>query len=188
MLSAGGDGDCIQWRWCWWRPVESKAPCLGGDARPGDWSIISMIFTRRSWHGTRDRSRTTPTRVNIHLKLSPNYIYSFSSVLRFWLTIMSPMQWPLPMVGRTLKLCGVHYVIRHWKIEKFEVFSIHKLQSSAANRLIGEVVQSRRRPNFTSTYREVNACLALCLNSVLNVKAVVVVDAFNQEWLYNFTN
>ena len=129
MLSAGGDGDCIQWRWWWWRPVESKAPCLGGDARPGDWSIISMIFTRRSWHGTRDRSRTTPTRVNIHLKLSPNYIYSFSSVLRFWLTIMSPMQWPLPMVGRTLKLCGVHYVIRHWKIEKFEVFSIHKLQS-----------------------------------------------------------
>ena len=34
-------------------------------------------------------------------------------------------------------------------------------------------------PNFTSTYRGVNARLALCLNSVLNVKAVVA--AFNQE-------
>ena len=30
-----------------------------------------------------------------------------------------------------------------------------------------------------STYRGVNACLAQCLNSVLNVKAVVA--AFNQE-------
>ena len=35
------------------------------------------------------------------------------------------------------------------------------------------------RPNFTSTYRGVNVCSALCLNSVLNVKAVVA--AFNQE-------
>ena len=33
--------------------------------------------------------------------------------------------------------------------------------------------------NFTSTYRGVNALLALCLNSVLNVKALV--GAFNQE-------
>ena len=32
---------------------------------------------------------------------------------------------------------------------------------------------------FTSTYRGVNARLAWCLNSVLNVKAVVA--AFNQE-------
>ena len=53
---------------------------------------------------------------------------------------MSPMQWPLPMVGRTLKLCGVHYVIRHWKIEKFEVFSIHKLQSMTMRQcLLGAV-------------------------------------------------
>ena len=29
------------------------------------------------------------------------------------------------------------------------------------------------RPNFTSTYRGVNAHLAYCLNSVLNVKALV---------------
>ena len=37
------------------------------------------------------------------------------------------------------------------------------------------------RPNFTSTYSGVNACLALCLNSysVLNVKALV--GAFSQE-------
>ena len=35
------------------------------------------------------------------------------------------------------------------------------------------------RPNFTSTYLGFNACSALCLNSVLNVKAVVA--AFNQE-------
>ena len=34
-------------------------------------------------------------------------------------------------------------------------------------------------PNFTSTYRGVNAGLAYCLNSVLNVKAAV--GAFNQE-------
>ena len=34
-------------------------------------------------------------------------------------------------------------------------------------------------PNFTSTYRGVNAHLAECLNSVLNVKALV--GAFNQE-------
>ena len=33
--------------------------------------------------------------------------------------------------------------------------------------------------NFTSTYNGVNAHLALCLNSVLNVKALV--GAFNQE-------
>ena len=32
---------------------------------------------------------------------------------------------------------------------------------------------------FVSTYRGVNVCLALCLNSVLNVKAVVA--AFNKE-------
>ena len=32
---------------------------------------------------------------------------------------------------------------------------------------------------FTSTYRGVTACLAQCLNSVLNVKAVV--GTFNQE-------
>ena len=36
----------------------------------------------------------------------------------------------------------------------------------------------RRRPNFTSTYRGVNARLAHCLISVLNVK---LVGAFNQE-------
>ena len=55
------------------------------------------------------------------------------------------------------------------------------MKVSAANRLTGEVVQSRRRPllNFTMRDRGVNACLALCLNSVLNVKAVVA--AFNQE-------
>ena len=35
------------------------------------------------------------------------------------------------------------------------------------------------KPNFTSTYREVNACLTHCLNSDLNVKALV--GAFNQE-------
>ena len=35
------------------------------------------------------------------------------------------------------------------------------------------------RPNFTSTYHGVNARLALCLNSVLNVKALVC--TFNQE-------
>ena len=34
-------------------------------------------------------------------------------------------------------------------------------------------------PNFASTYRGVNARLAQCLNSVLNVKALV--GAFNQE-------
>merc|ERR1711978_439459 len=48
---------------------------------------------------------------------------------------------------------------------------------SAANRLIGEVVQSWRRPLLGD--RGVNARLAWCLNSVLNVKAVVA--AFNQE-------
>ena len=32
-----------------------------------------------------------------------------------------------------------------------------------------------------STYRGVNAYIALCLNSVLNVKAVSVVATFNQE-------
>ena len=37
----------------------------------------------------------------------------------------------------------------------------------------------RRWLNFASTYRGVNACWARCLNSVLNVKAVV--GAFNQE-------
>ena len=37
----------------------------------------------------------------------------------------------------------------------------------------------RRRPNFTLRDRGVNACLAKCLNSVLNVKALV--GAFNQE-------
>ena len=37
----------------------------------------------------------------------------------------------------------------------------------------------RLRPNFTSTYLGVNARLAWCLNSVLNVKALV--SAFNQE-------
>ena len=37
----------------------------------------------------------------------------------------------------------------------------------------------RREPNFTSTYRGVNACLSQCLNSVLNVKALV--GTFNQE-------
>ena len=37
----------------------------------------------------------------------------------------------------------------------------------------------RQHPNFTYTYRGVNACSAQCLNSVLNVKAVVA--AFNQE-------
>ena len=46
-----------------------------------------------------------------------------------------------------------------------------------------EAVQSlwklRQGPNFTSTYCGVNACLAQCLNSVLNVKALV--GAFNQE-------
>ena len=31
----------------------------------------------------------------------------------------------------------------------------------------------RQRPNFMSTYRGVNADLALCLSSVLNVKALV---------------
>ena len=36
-----------------------------------------------------------------------------------------------------------------------------------------------RGPNFTLRDRGVNACLAQCLNSVLNVKAVVA--AFNQE-------
>ena len=36
-----------------------------------------------------------------------------------------------------------------------------------------------RRPNFTSTYCGVNARLAECLNSVLNVK--VLVGTFNQE-------
>ena len=36
-----------------------------------------------------------------------------------------------------------------------------------------------QQPNFTSTYRRVKTCLAYCLNSVLNVKAVVAV--FNQE-------
>ena len=36
----------------------------------------------------------------------------------------------------------------------------------------------RLRPNFTTTYRGVNVCLALCLNSVLNVKALV---GANQE-------
>ena len=36
-----------------------------------------------------------------------------------------------------------------------------------------------RGANFTSTYLGVNARLALCLNSVLNVKALV--GAFNQE-------
>ena len=49
--------------------------------------------------------------------------------------------------------------------------------TSATNRLIGEVVQSRKRPVYT--YRGVNARLSLSLNSVLNVKAVV--GAFNQE-------
>ena len=34
-------------------------------------------------------------------------------------------------------------------------------------------------PNFMSTYHGVNVRLAYCLNSVLNVKAVVA--AFNQE-------
>ena len=34
-------------------------------------------------------------------------------------------------------------------------------------------------PNFTSTYHWVNARLTWCLNSVLNVKALV--GAFNQE-------
>ena len=33
--------------------------------------------------------------------------------------------------------------------------------------------------NITSTYHGVSACLAYCLNSVLNVK--VLVGAFNQE-------
>ena len=37
----------------------------------------------------------------------------------------------------------------------------------------------RRGPNFTLRDRGVNARLAWCLNSVLNVKAVVA--AFNQE-------
>ena len=37
----------------------------------------------------------------------------------------------------------------------------------------------RRGPNFTLRDRGVNACLAYCLNSVLNVIAVVA--AFNQE-------
>ena len=37
----------------------------------------------------------------------------------------------------------------------------------------------RRGPNFTLRDRGVNACLAKCLNNVLNVKAVVA--AFNQE-------
>ena len=37
----------------------------------------------------------------------------------------------------------------------------------------------RWRPNFTSTYRGVNARLAQCLNSVLNVKALA--GAFNQK-------
>ena len=32
------------------------------------------------------------------------------------------------------------------------------------------------RPNFTSTYRGVNACLAQCLNSVLNVKTLGTFD------------
>ena len=36
-----------------------------------------------------------------------------------------------------------------------------------------------RHPNFTSSYRGVNACFTYCLNSVLNVKALV--GAFNQE-------
>ena len=35
-----------------------------------------------------------------------------------------------------------------------------------------------RQPNLISTYRGVNAFLAQCLNSVLNVKALV---GFNQE-------
>ena len=39
----------------------------------------------------------------------------------------------------------------------------------------------RQHPNFKSTYLHtvLGSCLALCLNSVLNVKAVVA--AFNQE-------
>ena len=36
-------------------------------------------------------------------------------------------------------------------------------------------------PNFTSTYRGFNVPLAKCLNSVFNVKALVVVCTFNQE-------
>ena len=37
----------------------------------------------------------------------------------------------------------------------------------------------RQHPNFMSTYGGVNAHLALCLSSVLNVK--VLVGTFNQE-------
>ena len=37
----------------------------------------------------------------------------------------------------------------------------------------------RQCPNFMFSYRGVNACLAECLNSALNVKALV--GAFNQE-------
>ena len=43
----------------------------------------------------------------------------------------------------------------------------------------------RRRPNFTSAYRGVNARLAFCHSSVLNVKALL--GAFNQEKLRDCT-
>ena len=45
------------------------------------------------------------------------------------------------------------------------------------------IIASRRGPNFTSAYCGVNACLAKCLNSVLNVKALL--EASNQEMAQN---
>ena len=41
-----------------------------------------------------------------------------------------------------------------------------------------------RHPNFTSTYRGVNARLALCLNSVLNVKAKVMDCLQLYSWIF----
>ena len=54
----------------------------------------------------------------------------------------------------------------------------------------------RQGPYFKSTYRGVNAPLELCINSVLNVKAVVaafnqekaIVGAFSVITTYNFTD
>ena len=58
-------------------------------------------------------------------------------------------------------------------------FTFKTLLRHLADQPARPLLPLRHRPNFTLRDRGVNARLALCLNSVSNVKAVVA--AFNQE-------
>ena len=124
MVAAGGKQGAVSGRW-----------------RPARWLVNNKhdIYKAKLTRNQGQEQNNTNTG-----KYSPQtfpLLHTFISISFDWQSlIMSPMQWPLPMVGRTLKLCWVHYVIRHWKIKKFEVFSIHKLQSMTMRQcLLGAV-------------------------------------------------